>query len=164
MDDQPAESTISFDNCTNLGAVNLRGTGVAVQDYSRKTIKSKIGENWYEVEINVTSVGGFLLAKAAAAQSRRKTKDWYDIAFVLLHNDFGGVEGASETVLKRFQDKLASMKIVFDDLVGNFENPECQGPRAYAEQMLMDHPEEDQATLKADAVLAVKKFYSTLYP
>ena len=32
---------------------------------------------------------GFLLAKTAAAYSRRKEKDWYDIAYVLLNNDYG---------------------------------------------------------------------------
>jgi hypothetical protein len=44
----------------------------------------------HTVEVNVTGLAGFLLAKCAAALARRKTKDWYDIAFVLLHNDVGG--------------------------------------------------------------------------
>jgi len=36
------------------------------------------------VEVSVAGIAGVLLAKTAAAYSRRKPKDWYDIAFVLL--------------------------------------------------------------------------------
>ena len=35
--------------------------------------------------VNVTGLAGFLLAKTAAAYGRHKAKDYYDIAFVLLH-------------------------------------------------------------------------------
>ncbi|MGI8873550.1 MAG: hypothetical protein ACR2KP_04345, partial [Egibacteraceae bacterium] len=55
-----------------------------------RTLTAKDGGVVLTAEINVTGLAGFLLAKAAAARSRRKAKDWYDIAFVLLHNDRGG--------------------------------------------------------------------------
>ena len=38
-------------------------------------------------EVNVTGLAGFLLAKSAAAYGRHKAKDYYDIAFVLLHHN-----------------------------------------------------------------------------
>lgn len=38
----------------------------------------------------------------------------------------------------------------------------AQGPQAYAEQMLLDHPELDRATLEADAILAVAEFHARL--
>lgn len=164
LDDQKAGDTFSFEDCTNLGAVNLRGTGFAAQDVMTTTIKAKIGGNWYKVEVNITSIAGFLLAKTAAAYSRRKPKDWYDITFVLRNNDFGGVEGAAKAVRSKFGDKLGMMRVALDDLHANFDSAKCQGPQAYADQMLEDHPEEEVATLLADAVVTVKTFYSLLFP
>jgi len=92
LDGQRAGTTIRFDSCESLGAVNLRGTRFASRDILVQKLRSKVGGKMYEVEVNVTGLAGFLLAKTAAAHSRRKSKDWYDIAFVLLHNDQGGVD------------------------------------------------------------------------
>lgn len=85
--DQPAGAIVRFDACEELGAVNLRGTRFAAQDVATRTITSRIGGTVHTVQLNVTGVAGFLLAKAAAARSRRKpkAKDWYEFAFVLLH-------------------------------------------------------------------------------
>ncbi len=89
-DSDPAEAVLRFEACEHLGAVNLRGTGFAARDVSTATLRTKIGEDLRTAEVNITGLAGFLLAKAAAARSRRKPKDWYDIAFVLLHNNAGG--------------------------------------------------------------------------
>lgn len=51
-------------------------------------------------------LAGFLLAKAAEAHGRGEPKDWYDIAFVLLHNDYGGVEAAADRVHSVFPDAV----------------------------------------------------------
>ncbi len=112
--------------------------------------------------MNVTGLAGFLLAKCAAAWSRRKRKDWYDIAFVLLHNDHGGPEAATRRVLDLFRDDLDTLGSALADLRANFSDPRAQGPGAYADQVLVDHPDEERATLLADAVLAVETFTSML--
>jgi len=39
-----------------------------------------------------------------------------------------------------------------------FADSEAQGPRAYARQMAIDHPEVERATALADAVVAVDAF------
>ena len=102
LDNEANEATVHFDDCERLGAVNLRGTKYATQDIESRKLTARIGDDQRSIEINVTGVAGFLLAKCAAAYSRRKTKDWYDIAFVLLHNDLGGPTPAAEAVLARF--------------------------------------------------------------
>jgi hypothetical protein len=109
-------------------------------------------------------LAGFLLAKIAAAHSRRKPKDWYDIAFVLLHNDLGGPEAAAAAVLDRFGDDLGAIKSAVDDLRANFAVPGAQGPTAYVEQMHLDHPELDKKTMAADAVVAVERFCEMILP
>ena len=97
------KATVRFDGTDRLGAANLRGTRYAAQD----TVVHKFGASdhglWREAEINVTGLGGFLLAKVAAAHGRRKPKDWYDIAFVLLNNDLGDAVTAADRVLEVFE-------------------------------------------------------------
>ncbi len=90
LQDEPAPATIKFDECENLGAINLHGTGFASRDTEVRDLTARIGGVIYSAQVRVASLAGFLLAKAAAAYSRRAPKDWYDMAFVLLHNDAGG--------------------------------------------------------------------------
>ena len=85
--------------------------------------------------MNVSGLAGFLLAKTAAAISRRKPKDWYDIAFVRLHNDTGGTAAPAASARGRFSGEIAA-----------FQEAGAQGTRAYVTQMHMDHPEIDPET------------------
>jgi Nucleotidyl transferase AbiEii toxin, Type IV TA system len=164
VDTAPVEAIIRFDEARGLGAVNLRGTGFAARDYAVHELRARIGGVDHVAEVNVSGLAGFLLAKTAAAHSRRKPKDWYDIAFVLLPNEGGGPEAAAAEVRARFGDELVgSIRIVLDDLATNFQSPSTQGPRAYASQILLDHPELDETTVLADAVLAVEGFYAALF-
>ncbi|MGC8514438.1 MAG: hypothetical protein ACP5P1_15610 [Acidimicrobiales bacterium] len=121
LDYAPGGSVVSFDECEELGAVNLRGTGSAARDLSPRKMSARIGGVNYKVDVNVTGLAGFLLAKIAAAFGRRKEKDWYDIAFVLLHNDTGGPEVAARLVRDRFGSELVGgIRTAIDDLGANF--------------------------------------------
>lgn len=163
LENQPSQLTITFDDCEHLGAANLHGTGFAARDATVHTLRSRIGGVDQVGEVNVAGLAGFLLAKSAAAHSRRKPKDWYDIAFVLLHNNEGGTLPAAALVRNRFQDDLiGSTRSALDDLHLNFSDPHAQGPQAYASQMILDHPELDFAMLLADAVIAVEEFYKSV--
>lgn len=163
LDSEPSGAIIGFDACETLGAVNLRGTGFAARDYAPRPIHARIGGVRYEVDINVTGLAGFLLAKAAAALGRRKPKDWYDIAFVLLHNDAGGPEPAAEAVRTQFrQDIVGAVRTALDDLRANFAAPDAQGPTAYAAQFVVDHPGLERVQLRADATVAVRTFYDAV--
>ncbi|MGH9155001.1 MAG: hypothetical protein ACRD1K_03940 [Acidimicrobiales bacterium] len=106
LESEPNGATVRFDACDNLGAVNLRGTGFASRDPVVQQLTAKIGGDLRTVEVNVNGLAGFLLAKSTAARSRRLAKDWYDVAFVLLHNDLGGVESAADAVRARFEPDL----------------------------------------------------------
>ena len=164
LDTVPAGDILKFDGCEQLGAVNLRGTKFAARDFAPITIRAKVGEDRRVVDVNVTGLAGFLLAKAAAAQSRRAIKDWYDIAFVLLHNDAGGPQAAANAVRAKFSnDLVGALKTSLNDLAANFHQASDQGPEAYASQMLVDHPELDGVTLRADAIVAVEEFYNALF-
>lgn len=163
LGDQQAGATIQFDGCQHLGAVNLRGTGFAARDIEVRHLRGRLADARYDVEINVTGLAGFLLAKVAAAHGRQKPKDWYDIAFVLHNNDAGGPQAAVDRVRDRFAGDLkGGTRTALRELRANFRDVGAQGPRAYADQMLVDHPELDRATLLADAVVAVRHFCAEL--
>jgi hypothetical protein len=67
LEDQKQGAIITFDDCQQLGAVNLRGTGYAARDVQEQTLRAKDGGILREVQVNVSGLGGFLMAKAAAA-------------------------------------------------------------------------------------------------
>jgi hypothetical protein len=155
LDSEPNNATVEFNGCDRLGAANLRGTGYAVHDI----VVHKLGANdhgtWREAEINVTGLAGFLLAKVAAAHGRRKPKDWYDIAFVLLNNDRGGPTAAAVRVIDVFGPLTGEIRTQLLDLQSNFADSSAQGTAAYVDQITLDHPELDPDTAAADAQLAI---------
>lgn len=164
LHDQPTEATISFDQYKSLGALNLRGTGFASRDVEVHELSARFGGVARHVEVRFTGLAGFLLAKTAAAFSRRKAKDWYDIAFVLLHNDAGGPVEAARRVRQRFVGEIETVRTALNDLQANFATSNAQGTQAYVQQMQRDHPDLDATTLAADAVLAVEAFRGQLQP
>lgn len=85
------------------------------------------------MQIRVAELSGFLLAKASAARERRAPKDWYDIAFVLLHNNLRGPTVAGQRTRELFSRELEGgpIRTALDDLLANFEVPAAQGPVAY---------------------------------
>ena len=76
LDTARVESTIRFDECESLGAVNLRGSGFAARDAVPQRLTARINGQLLDVEVMVSDLAGFLLAKCAAALARRKRKDW----------------------------------------------------------------------------------------
>lgn len=162
LDDEPNNTTVTFTGCNMLGAANLRGTGYAARDTFIQRIFANDQGVRREAEIYVTGLAGFLLAKVAAAHGRRKDKDWYDLAFVLLHNDYGDAIAAANRVLEVFGSPTGTMHTQLLDLQANFAEPSAQGAAAYAAQFIENHPDEDAATVAADGQLAVRAFTTRL--
>lgn len=161
--DAPNNSTINFNECQHLGAANLRGTRFAARDTRIHQLQSRVGGTVQHAEVLVAGIAGFLLAKTAAAYERQAPKDWYDIAFVLIHNDAGGPEAAAQAVLDCFAVDLKAMQTALDELKANFADLGTQGPKAYADQLEVDHPEILSQTARADAVVAVESFHECLF-
>lgn len=162
LDNEPQGAIVEFVDCESLGAVNLRGTGYASRDIVERTLRAKDGGVWREVQLDVSGLGGFLMAKCAAARGRNLPKDWYDIAFVLINNDEGGPRAASSAVLSKFGPPIGDARSWIMHLQANFEDENCPGVAAFVAQVGLDHPDEDGDALAADAVLAVRQFCSDL--
>lgn len=165
LDDQPQNADIHFDGTENLGAANLRGTGYASRDYAPRTLTAFDQGARITAEVNVTGLAGFLLAKTAAAHGRHKAKDYYDIAFVLLHHnevfDEAGPLDPADVVLQRLGAPV-ELRTAIEDLAANFSDGHAQGTEAYVEQLLINNPGLDPATAATDARLAVTAFTRAL--
>ena len=94
--DIPNHTTVTFDRCDDLGAINLRGTGFAAKDWETKRVEVSSDGVTNTMMLRVAGLAGYLLAKIHAARERRAPKDWYDVTYVLLHNDLGGPTAAAE--------------------------------------------------------------------
>lgn len=162
LETQRAGETIRFANCDDLGAANLRGTGFAARDREVRTIAADDDGVQRQAESYVTGLAGFLLAKTAAAYSRRKPKDWYDIAYVLLNSDYGDPPAAAERVWEVFSASIVAAGSALRDLYANFAEPAAQGTSAYVDQITLDYPGVDPATAAADGQLAVQMFCNDL--
>lgn len=165
LPDKLMETKVAFAKCRRLGAVNLHGTGFASRDFVVRELSAQIDGTTCSIQVNVAGLAGFLLTKIAAVYSRRKDKDWYDIAFVLLHNDAGGPTDAARLIQRQFTDRdLVMIRSALDDLQCNFAGLEAQGTQAYVQQMQFNYFGLDPKTLAADAILAVREFCQVLYP
>jgi len=159
LDDVANQSTVRFDGCESLGAVNLRGTGFASRDWTLRSIAREIDGKRTAVDVRVATLPAYLLAKTHAAYERRLEKDWYDISYVLLHNDEGGPRAAAGRVCDVFGSSLAGQTATaLRELAANFADGDAQGTRAYAQTMQGLHPDLDADVLANDAVAGVVKF------
>ncbi len=155
--------TLIFDGCVSLGAINLRGTGFVARDWTVRSFAAEIDGATMTVQIRVATLPAYLLTKSHAAHSRGLTKDWYDIAYVLLHNDAGGPSEAAQLTFNRFGSELVgATDTVIGELAANFATADSQGSLAYAITMTSLHPDLDEDVLANDAVEAVRIFVTAL--
>jgi hypothetical protein len=163
LSNQPAQAIIVFEDCTSLGAVNLRGTRFASQDWVLRPITTTIDAESVTVDVRVATLPAYLLAKSHAAYGRGLVKDWYDIAYVVLHNDEGGPGAAAHLVRGVFGAKLVGQtETALGELGANFARPDAQGCAAYAHTMCRLHPELDVDVLANDALAGVNAFLEGL--
>jgi hypothetical protein len=161
LDSVPSETT--FDGCETLGAVNLRGTGFAARDWRLRPFIAEVNGQARTVEVRVATLPAYLLAKTHAAYGRGATKDWYDIAYVVLHNDDGGPAAAAVQVQTVFgADLVGQTATALGELSANFVDSTAQGSVAYAETMTGLHPDLDADVLANDAVAGIGAFLGGL--
>ena len=163
LSNQPTQAIIIFEDCSSLGAVNLRGTRFASQDWVLRPITTTLDGESVTVDVRVTTLPAYLLAKSHAAYGRGLVKDWYDIAYVVLHNDEGGPAAAAERVRAVFApDLVGQTETALGELGANFAKADSQGCAAYARTMNRLHPELDVDVLANDALAGVGAFLEGL--
>jgi hypothetical protein len=157
--DQPAEAIVRPVGCSRLRAVNLRGTGHVERDHHEYILHVPEGH----LRVQIAGLAGYLLSKSAAARTRGADKDYYDLAYVLLHNAAGGPTQAANAIrASPLVDALPSLSSTFLELRDRFRDDRSHGARAYAREALKVTPEEDERLLAADAAAALNEFLDTL--
>ena len=163
LDGEPAGAVVHFDECDVLGAVNVRGTGFAARDYSSLTLQSRIGGVDYEVGVNIPALPASPSQKQRrlAAVARRRTGTKSPSFYCTILRRSGVRRGASQvsTSDTTWSGRCGPLSTTFSP---NFDSPDGHGPRAYASQVLVDHPGADDAQLRADAVLRPRADQTTV--
>ena len=159
LEDQPAEAVIRPVGCSKLRAVNLRGTGYVERDCREYILNVPEGNP----HVQIAGLAGYLLSKSAAARTRGADKDYYDLAYVLLHNSAGGpVEAADIVKAGPLADAVPGLSSTFVEIRERFRSDRAHGARAYAREALKVTPEDDERILAADAAAAVNEFLEAL--
>lgn len=150
--------------CRRLSAANLRGTGYVARDFAWVQLAGTLLDGTKaQVRVRFAGLEGYLLSKCVVARSRAATKDYYDLAYVLLHNHAGGPEQAAERLLAgELASELAGLRSTFIEIRERYSRASDSGPAAYAEQALQVEPAAVEALLRADAVDVVQRFFATL--
>jgi len=142
---------IVLPGCAVATAMNLAGPSAAAAGVTRQLIADEIDAE--PVNMRFASLGGYVLAKAAAVVGRGLDKDLYDLAFVLLYNRDGGPASAGEAAFTalpepRFHDHAADLRAA----LGLFADPDAAAPQVYAQQRLRDGDDAPVDVLAQDAV------------
>jgi hypothetical protein len=149
---------VRFDDCEQLGAVNLHGTGFAARDYDVHVLTARLGGMSMSAEVRVAGLAGFLLAKVAAAGAGTSQRTGTTSrSFCCTTMSAVSLTPQPES-LGQFADDIGELRTAIVDLQANFADVGAQGSRAHADQLVIDHPEVDRATAAADSVLAVGRF------
>jgi hypothetical protein len=164
LDEYREGESIRPSGSLRLGAANLRGTGYVAHDFEWEHITGALADPT-EVQVSVRFAGlqGYLLSKCVALRSRAATKDYYDLIYVLLHNHAGGPEEAAHALRDgELTSALGPLQSTFLEVRERYRDTSDIGPRAYAEQAIQVDPQANEAELRADAVDAVQRLFTSL--
>jgi hypothetical protein len=165
LEDQPNGAFILADGCSTLGAINLRGTRYVTEDYVVETLDGELmdGRGTVQVQVRRAGLAGYLVAKAHAITGRALQKDYYDFAYVLLHNSAGGPEAAAMAIrVAQFSQNVVAQTLLWNEIGDRYSKTSRVGPRDFARESLEADPTSDEERLKEDAVSAVEYFLATL--
>ncbi len=154
------DQEILLPGCARAGAMNLPGPRAAALDVVLREIGAGPGRE--PVTVRFAGLGGYLLAKSSAAHHRGKNKDFYDLAYMLLHNERSGPAEAGEAAFHALPSPdFANLRAVFPATVRRLT--EVETARVYAEQRGRDGDEGDPDMLVQDVIGAAMVCASTFH-
>lgn len=164
LGDRVAEEAVHCNGCDLLEAMNLRGTRFVGLDWNWQelTAPSPSGKA-LTVRARFAGLEGYLLSKCFAARHRGLAKDYYDLAYVLIHNQVGDPREVAELLREgKFQDHLPDLDPIFGEIDARFSNSSAYAAESYASQMLIVDPGLERNILQTNAVIAVGEFLDAI--
>jgi hypothetical protein len=164
VETERAETLIAVEGCARLKAMNLRGTGYVARDWRWRELTAELdGVGPTTVRARFAGLEGYLLSKCVAARQRGAAKDYYDLAFVLIHNRAGGPSAAAERLRGgQLSAAIPSLRSTLLEVRARFYAPASQGPAGFASQSRLVDFNTPENELRAQAVAAVNEFVSTV--
>lgn len=164
LDAYESAALIRPDGCTELTALNLRGARYVAMDFEEREL-SDVNADGDPIsgKLRVAGLGGYLLAKACALRDRALAKDYYDFAYVLIHNRAGGATAAAELIRSGvLAAELPGLRSVLLEVRERYKRTSDDGPVRFAEESLKADVALDASRARADAVAAVTSFMAEL--
>lgn len=165
--DSPGQE-LALPGASNVAAQNIAGPAPALTQPVARTLPVPAEEAAIvgrpagaPVQVRFASLGGYIHAKAAAVHHRREPRDFYDFAYVLLHNSAVGPAAAVGAALAAMpdhphSDHRATLRSALSALSSE------DGANHYARQRRLDGDETDEAVLAQDAVGAALEALAAL--
>lgn len=160
--------TVSLPGSRTAVATKLAGPAAALIDPVLRdlpvpsSVRAEFGVEADAVTLRFANLGGYLLAKAAAAQSRMLHKDKYDLMYVTLYNR-GGAAGAATAVAHQLSragdvadpDGIRTAMAKFADADGAWAG-------VFAQTMVATGDNATEAQLRVDAAIGAQTFLEVL--
>lgn len=165
LDDRADLRDVELSGCEVLTGWNLRGTGFVAADWHWQEVEAIDPESGEvsRTRVRFAGLAGYLLAKTVAARTRGAEKDFYDLAYVLLHNRAGGPAQAGGVILDGdLAGEIQALRPTLTEVGGRYAAATSFGPESYANESLRLDPTADERLLRADAVAAVREFLAAL--
>lgn len=147
---------IALPGATSVAAQNVAGPAPALHDVVVREISLDPATGTRggggTVAVRFAGLGGYLLAKAAAAHHRGEPRDFYDLAYVLLHASAGSPEAVARAAADAVPpyphvDHLALLRAALRALA----DPSGPAAGAFAGQRVLDGDPTDESVLRQDA-------------
>ncbi|TFD95249.1 hypothetical protein E3T61_01045 [Cryobacterium lactosi] len=159
---------IALPGASQIAAMNLDGPAPALHEpverllYVSDAVRAAYPDAPLDVTIRFASVGGYLLAKAAALVNRKAAKDYYDFMYVLLYGDGGSAESA-----RLLRDSLeagyaGSHSSSLRMALLSYIDGQRPGAAIFAQQMTANGSEEEFEILREDATGAAQRVLALL--
>lgn len=151
-----------FDDCEELGAMNLSGTGWAARGRASGPHDVMVAGEMLRCPIPFAGLGGFLMSKVFAAAKRKIERDYFDLAYVLIWNTQGGSTAAAEACRADFGMDLRADAVVqtIRAVVHAFDDPTGLAARSLASGLAVDAFDTDELVGMAQA--AIQEFEGAL--
>ena len=164
LDSERAETLVGLEGCVRLRAMNLRGTGYVTRDWRWRELTAELGGvGATSVRVRFAGLEGYLLSKCVAARQRGAPKDYYDLVFVLIHNQAGGPSAAAIRLLGGpLSADIPALRSTLLEVRARFYSVTGQGPAGFASQCRLVDFGTPENQLRAQAVAAVNEFIDTL--
>jgi hypothetical protein len=164
LGDRVAEEAVPCNGCDVMKAMNLRGTRFVAMDWSWRDLSARAPSGEIlTVRARFAGLEGYLLSKCFAVRHRGLAKDYYDLPYVLIHNQAGGPRQAAELLRAgKLGDELTGLNSLFEEIDARFSSSSTYAAGSYALQMLLVDPEPDEKVLRTNATVAVREFLEAL--